>query len=123
MNTVAVSMNQDMKALRFSAKDLARYFAYLVVGFEDSWLLAWRKQGATVESIEHQYISESLIPIPPENETTLIVEKLNALNLVYEGLIQESKASIKLLHERRFALVSAAVTGKMDVRGWKVCSA
>lgn len=44
--------------------------------------------------------------------TTDVLKKHNVL---------ENKASntIKLLQERRTALISAAVTGKIDVRGWR----
>lgn len=119
INSVEVSINQDMKALRFSVEELARYFTYLVIGFEPSWLLAWRKQGATVESLEQEYLSDSLIPIPSKNEANAIVEKLNWLSGQYDDLERESRESIRLLQERRSALISAAVTGKIDVRDWQ----
>ena len=34
-------------------------------------------------------------------------------------LIEEAAAGVVLLNERRSALISAAVTGKIDVRGWQ----
>ncbi|KFI21644.1 hypothetical protein HW44_13880 [Nitrosococcus oceani] len=108
-----------MKALLFFMKELTQYFAYLIMGFEQSWLLAWRKQGATVESIEQEYLSESLIPIPPKGEAIAIVERLDSLSGKYDDLERESIKSIRLLQERRSALISAAVTGKIDVRGWQ----
>ncbi|MDZ7589931.1 MAG: hypothetical protein U5L05_04400 [Rubrivivax sp.] len=33
------------------------------------------------------------------------------------GLLAEAERSVELLRERRSALISAAVTGKIDVRG------
>ncbi len=33
--------------------------------------------------------------------------------------MEEGELGIKLLQERRSALISAAVTGKIDVRGWQ----
>ena len=35
----------------------------------------------------------------------------------FDSLISEAEKSITLLQERRTALISAAVTGKIDVRG------
>jgi hypothetical protein len=35
------------------------------------------------------------------------------------GLTQEVQRAITLLQERRTALISAAVTGKIDVRAWQ----
>ncbi|XOB94244.1 restriction endonuclease subunit S [Pseudomonadota bacterium 24LQ007] len=119
INTVEVTLNQDMKALRFSMEGFERYFAMLVQGFEPSWLLEWRKQGATVESIEQEYLAESLIPVPPRDEMYAIVNKLAAVAKQYESLEDEAHKSSKLLRERRSALISAAVTGKIDVRNWQ----
>ncbi|MBQ0812723.1 MAG: restriction endonuclease subunit S [Marinobacter sp.] len=119
VNTVEVTLNQDMKALRFSMEGFERYFAMLVQGFEPSWLLEWRKQGATVESIEQEYLAESLIPVPPRNEIYAIVNKVAAVAKRYESLEEEAHNSSQLLRERRSALISAAVTGKIDVRNWQ----
>ena len=56
------------------------------------------------------------VPIPPLHEQKEISEyisnKTNKTNL----LIDEAKSSIDLLKEHRTALISAAVTGKIDVR-------
>lgn len=119
INTVEVTLNQDMKALRFSMEGFERYFVLLVKGFEPSWLLEWRKQGATVESIEQEYLAESLIPVPPVKELRAIVNELREVVDRYELLEREAHDSSKLLRERRSALISAAVTGKIDVRDWQ----
>ena len=34
-------------------------------------------------------------------------------------VIESSEAAVELLQERRTALISAAVTGKIDVRDWQ----
>jgi len=49
INTRDVTLNQDMKSLRFQSPILAEYIAHFIKGFEPSLLLEWRKQGATVE--------------------------------------------------------------------------
>lgn len=119
INTVPVSLNQDMKALRFSDLKTAEFFAFVVKGLESSLLLAWRKEGATVESIEHEYLANTIVPVPPESELTEIVKTLTELESRFEGLTAEALESISLLQERRSALISAAVTGKIDVRDWQ----
>ena len=35
-----------------------------------------------------------------------------------DALVTQARTAITLLQERRTALVSAAVTGQIDVRGW-----
>jgi type I restriction enzyme S subunit len=55
---------------------------------------------------------------PPHHEQLEIIDFLNGWLKKYDPLIGEAERSIALLQERRTALISAAVTGKIDVRGW-----
>ena len=119
INSVDVTLNQDMKALRFKNPDFAEYFAYFIKGYEPSLLIEWRKQGATVESIEQEYLGESLTLVPPLNEVAKIIEHLSHVDQRYGSLQAEAKKSSAMLLERRSALISAAVTGKIDVRNWQ----
>ena len=59
------------------------------------------------------------VPVPNPNEIDKILGYINETNSKYEKLIIVAKYQIKLLEERRTALISAAVTGKIDVRDWK----
>lgn len=56
------------------------------------------------------------VPIPPITEQTKIVASLNAQTGKLKMLVAEAERAIELLQERRTALISAAVTGKIDVR-------
>ena len=62
-------------------------------------------------------VSDQRLPAPPIDEQRAIVEHLSNLTTSYSGLINEAVLSIELLRERRSALISAAVTGQIDVRG------
>jgi type I restriction enzyme, S subunit len=55
--------------------------------------------------------------LPPPYEQKAIAEFLGKTTAATYGLIGEAQAAISLLQERRTALISAAVTGKIDVRG------
>jgi type I restriction enzyme S subunit len=57
------------------------------------------------------------IPIPPPEEVTEIVAYLEKYSTLWLGLLVDAEHSVRLLQERRTALISAAVTGKIDVRG------
>lgn len=57
--------------------------------------------------------------IPPENERKKIMAYVNRKLEVFDEAEQKSTAQIALLKERRTALISAAVTGKIDVRHWE----
>ena len=119
INKVPVTMNQDMKALKFGNRVLVEYIADLIHGNTSELLLEWSKEGATVESIEHEYLANSIVPVPPIEEqqsiTTLVAKKMG----VYRELTCKAESQILLLQERRTALISAAVTGKIDVRNWQ----
>jgi len=119
INTVRVTLNQDMKALVFNERISSEYAANYILGNVPSLLLEWSKEGATVESIEHEFLSGSLIPVPPQSEQTLINRKVTEKSSYFQILEERAVKGIALLQERRSALISAAVTGKIDVRGWQ----
>ncbi|MCW5599849.1 MAG: restriction endonuclease subunit S [Nitrosomonas sp.] len=118
INDVPVTLNQDMKALDFTEGScLSIFFLRWVQGLNDVLLLAWAKQGATVESIEQSYLAETVVPLPSIAEQNTIIEFLDRETTKINELIAEAQRTIELLKERRAALISAAVTGKIDVRG------
>ncbi|WP_417535223.1 restriction endonuclease subunit S [Methylophaga sp.] len=53
---------------------------------------------------------------PPINEQHFIVEKLDNLLTQYAEIEKKTLSAIELMQERRTALISTAVTGKIDVR-------
>lgn len=58
-----------------------------------------------------------MVSVPPLEEQKEIVATLSRRVADFDGLIAEAQLGISLLQERRAALISAAVTGKIDVRG------
>lgn len=58
------------------------------------------------------------IAIPPKPEMDAIVAYLNAQEIHYDLMEKNATQAVQLLQERRTALISAAVTGKIDVRDW-----
>ncbi|ACL71696.1 type I restriction-modification system, S subunit [Thioalkalivibrio sulfidiphilus HL-EbGr7] len=119
VNLVEVTLNQDMKAIDFRDETRSEFFSYFVEGHEDNLLLEWRKQGATVESIEQEYLGNTMVPMPPPSEMMEILQFLNGQLEKYRLLTEKATRAIELLREHRTALISAAVTGKIDVRGWQ----
>jgi len=55
--------------------------------------------------------------IPPKEEQKLIYTEIKRISTRIDRLIDNATLSIRLMTERRTALISAAVTGKIDVRG------
>ena len=59
------------------------------------------------------------IPVPSKQEQKLICEYIEATVKNFNKLIDRQTKAIQLMQERRTALISAAVTGKIDVRNWQ----
>ncbi|MBP7468773.1 MAG: restriction endonuclease subunit S [Thauera sp.] len=79
--------------------------------------------GVSVPHISPDQIGQFVIPIPPLPEQVEITDHVISESEKIEVLMCEAKASIELLQERRTALISAAVTGKIDVRHLAVATA
>ncbi|MDI1245946.1 MAG: hypothetical protein PSV24_11140 [Rhodoferax sp.] len=71
----------------------------------------------TQQNIGMGVIGNLACTVPPVQEQFRIVQHLKTEVTKIEDLIIEAKRTIELLQERRTALISAAVTGKIDVRG------
>ncbi len=72
---------------------------------------------ASMQKINQSTIKEVFLPIPPLAEQTLILINIQEEVKHAEESIENSREAISLLQERRSALISAAVTGQIDVRG------
>jgi type I restriction enzyme S subunit len=72
--------------------------------------------GVSVPHISPTQIENFAISVPTIDEQLQIVKHIELEYIKINGLISEAEKSITLLQERRTALISAAVTGKIDVR-------
>lgn len=73
-------------------------------------------------NIGQSVIKEMSVPLPPRKEQMEILAWLTGALRVLEELQAEVEEALALLAERRAALISAAVTGKIDVRGWSAAT-
>ncbi len=74
--------------------------------------------GATLKTIGMPDVKTLATPVPPLDEQQSIVEWISRQTEQLDGLLAEAARAIELLQERRTALISAAVTGKIDVRNF-----
>ena len=115
INSVPVALNQDMKAIWLDTDYLSSpFFMRWVQGLNDDLLKVWLKQGATVESIEQDYLSDTLIPVPSVSEREQIVQRLDRETARIDALIEKKTRFIELLREKRQALITHAVTKGLD---------
>lgn len=76
------------------------------------------KQSTNLASISSTNIKETPLTIPPKLERAKILDHLNKKLEKLDRIEENCFSLVKLLQERRTALISAAVTGKIDVRNW-----
>ncbi|MEB3258386.1 MAG: restriction endonuclease subunit S, partial [Cyanobacteriota bacterium] len=57
------------------------------------------------------------VPVPPKDEQVEIIQNLDKQIRGFQPLEDSIEVQVCLLQERRSALISAAVTGQIDVRG------
>jgi len=97
------------------------FFAYLMSSsyMRSSIEIAISGAEGMANNIAKSAIMEFIIPILPIDEQVKIASYIEAIESKYISLISKAEQAIQLMQERRTALISAAVTGKIDVRGWR----
>jgi type I restriction enzyme S subunit len=108
--------NQAVSFVRCIDKNNADYICF--------WLSTNMVQEAiklsSVQSAQPNLSMEDLgnipCPIPTPSEKSVILDFLRQEAVRFDALIEEVQKAIELMKERRTALISAAVTGKIDVR-------
>jgi type I restriction enzyme S subunit len=82
-----------------------------------SWIEALCRVGGGFRlRVSRSQLGELRVPAPPFEEQLAIARHIESATAGWDELIAKARRAIDLLQERRAALVSAAVTGKIDVR-------
>lgn len=74
------------------------------------------QNGSTIRTIGMGDLKAFRIPLPPLDEQRHIVAHLDEETAKIDALIAESERFVELVRERRAALITAAVTGQIDIR-------
>jgi len=77
------------------------------------------KQSTNLASISSSNVMNLDLPMPSVDEQERILQFLESELQQFTDLQKQADKGIQLLLERRSALISAAVTGKIDVRNWQ----
>ncbi|MBM4336326.1 MAG: restriction endonuclease subunit S, partial [Deltaproteobacteria bacterium] len=117
ITTAPVTVNQDMKALELRRDLESTFTAWLLDGLGRAIL------GVVVEEAAHgtrvirmdQWRSLTL-PLPPTADQRAIADFVDCETARIDALVARVREAIERLKELRTALISAAVTGRIDVR-------
>ncbi|HCE1880388.1 restriction endonuclease subunit S [Vibrio parahaemolyticus] len=113
INKVDVIINQQLQAFQpFNIK--AEYLQSIVVLSKQYFELIGT--AATLVYVNQEGFENLPVLVPPEKEQNDICEYVLEKSTSFDLLIEKSVIQTSLLKERRTALISAAVTGKIDVR-------
>ncbi|EGX7688134.1 restriction endonuclease subunit S [Vibrio parahaemolyticus] len=74
---------------------------------------------ATIAHLPAETFRQYRFAYPPHTEQMAIAKYLEEIEHKFDSLQLAAKAQVELLTERKTALISAAVTGKIDVRDWQ----
>ncbi|MFO1393990.1 MAG: restriction endonuclease subunit S [Steroidobacteraceae bacterium] len=96
------------------SRDFARFFLSSGAFYTQIELL---RTGATIQHFGPTHLRQMKVVVPPMQEQRQIVEFLEARVSDIDALMAHAENAMTLLQERRSALISAAVTGQIDVRG------
>jgi len=113
----AANVNQHVCIIRLSDKSVSEFVAWVLkTPFIKSQIDA-AQSGAAREGLNFDQISKFLIALPDKNERKAICKYLGCETLGIDRLISSTDKAITHLTEYRQALITSAVTGKIDVRG------
>jgi len=117
-NNSAPLINQRVGFMVVQNQDMAKY---ILISTQSSAFLAHFVNNMTITNqpnISSEGIESIYLPLPPMNEIKGILHYVGRMQKSYNRLIDNVLLQVSLLQERRTALISAAVTGKIDVRDW-----
>jgi type I restriction enzyme S subunit len=100
-----------------SMNEHPRYFYYCMRFAAATGIFLAEGNPNTIPHLTGEKLRLYRFPKPPSDEQRAIAEFLDAESSHFDNLIREAERTTALLQERRAALISAAVTGKIDVRG------
>ena len=90
---------------RFTGTDAARAYFFLR-----------SKQSTNLASINQSDVRELPVPLPPEAERLAVFAEIQRMTQTTTDLVTHALAHVDRLHEYRSSLISAAVTGQIDLK-------
>jgi type I restriction enzyme S subunit len=82
--------------------------------------LSLESKGSTMDNLNTETLGRVRMPVPPINVQDDILKYVENVAGKYKSLISSAEKAIGFMQERRTAIISAAVTGKIDLRNWLV---
>ena len=117
LETAYVSQHVALARLR-PAQVHPKWVGYVALSSVGKTWFEQQSYGGTKIQLSLDDVRNLPVPVPPVSEQLLIVAFVDSKLEEFGRLKAESLRAIDVLQERRSALISAAVTGQIDVRGF-----
>jgi type I restriction enzyme, S subunit len=121
-DTPTFAMGQDVCLIRLDEDVLPEYVLHVLKSKVVIQQLDLAMVGSTFKRINVDDIRNFSLALPPYEEQVEIVDQLKRVLWKHDALVTKAQSAIELMQERRTALISAAVTGKIEVRDWQAPS-
>ncbi|MDN3396806.1 MULTISPECIES: restriction endonuclease subunit S [unclassified Pseudoalteromonas] len=107
--------------LEHKYSDSDYYLRVLQMGYLDKVFYPLGQGAANIGRwrLPTEAFNEFLAPCPPYKEQEQISSFINKTHDKIDALLEKAESAINLMKERKIGLISAAVTGKVDVRDWQ----
>ena len=99
-----------------SMRDIARFFYYIMYALAMRGVFVAGSNPNTINHLTAVQLSHYRFPFPPSDEQSVIAAFLDRETAKINALLAKIHEAVDRLKELRTALISAAVTGKIDVR-------
>jgi type I restriction enzyme, S subunit len=106
----------DMYPLRVRSGLVNSYLLWLILSDQFSAFAVLESQRVAMPKINRESLRSVMLPVPPQREQVAIASYIERSSQQIDALVEEAYRAVSLLQERRTALISAAVTGQIDVR-------
>lgn len=118
VSRVAGAVSPDYRVFRSRGGHHPRYLHHLLRSrpYRDQYVLYTRAQTTFDRRVQQPDLDNVPLPVPPLAEQALIADRIDRTIAKIDAMIAETQSLISLAKERRSALITAAVTGQIDVR-------
>jgi type I restriction enzyme S subunit len=107
-----------MKALVCDKKLESRFLSWALSGYAEIFVSFADESAHGTRKIETSILSRFPFPLPSSSEQRAIADYLDGETSKIDQMVAKAEEAIDRLQEYRTALITAAVTGKIDVRGY-----
>lgn len=119
INRCPMAINQDLKALQPNDDIRVEYLAHVMRSISSAILARADVAGHGTRVLRSEVWTRFKIPVPPLTEQDAIVAAIRQEDAALAALSAHANRAIALSNERRSNLISAAVTGQIDVSSYK----